>query len=136
MSSVGETLRAERLSKKMSLEQIARETKINSHLLDAIEKNQFDQLPRGAFAKSFVRQYARFLGLDEEEMAAEVQRAMEPGAGLPGFAAIPAQRAYKVPKVTQWHGAGSRQSSSALPSLAMLVVVMLLCSGIYAWWQR
>jgi len=71
MSSVGETLRAERLSKKFSLEQIARETKINSHLLDAIETNQFDLLPRGVFAKSFVRQYARFLGLDEEEMAAE-----------------------------------------------------------------
>jgi cytoskeleton protein RodZ len=136
MSSVGETLRTERLSKKLSLDQVARETKINSHLLDAIEKNQFDQLPRGVFAKSFVRQYARFLGLDEEEMAAEVQRAMEPGAGLPGFAVMPAEPTYKVPKVTQWDGAGSRQSSSALPSLAMLVVVMLVCSGIYALWQR
>jgi cytoskeleton protein RodZ len=136
MSSVGDTLRTERLRKNLSLEQIARETKINSHLLDAIETNQFDLLPRGVFAKSFVRQYARFLGLDEEEMAAEVQRAMDPGAGLPSFAVVPAQPAYKVPKVTRWEGAGARQNSSALPSLAMLVVVMLVCSGIYAWWQR
>ena len=136
MSSVGDTLRTERLRKNLSLEQIARETKINSHLLDAIETNQFDLLPRGVFAKSFVRQYARFLGLDEEEMAAEVQRAMDPGAGLPSFAVVPAQPAYKVPKVTRWEGAGARQNSSALPSLAMLVVVMLVCSGIYAWWLR
>jgi cytoskeletal protein RodZ len=136
MSSVGETLRAERLRKSLSLEQIAGETKINSHLLDAIEKNQFDRLPRGVFAKSFVRQYARSLGLDEEELAVEVQRAMHPGADLPGFAVVPAEPAFKVPKVPKWEGAGYRQNSSALPSLAMLVVVMLVCSGIYAWWQR
>jgi cytoskeleton protein RodZ len=136
MSSVGETLRGERLRKNLSLEQIARETKINSHLLDAIEKNQFDRLPRGVFAKSFVRQYARFLGLDEEELAAEVQKAMQSGTELPGFAVVQAEPAFKVPKVTRWDGAGARQNSSALPSLAMLVVVMLVCSGIYAWWQR
>src|SRR5271155_5702187 len=107
MSSVGETLRGERQRKNLSLDQIARETKINSHLLDAIEKNQFDLLPRGVFAKSFVRQYARFLGLDEEEMAAEVQKAMHSGAEAPGFAVRPAEPAFKVPKVTQWEGTGS-----------------------------
>src|ERR1700722_16460252 len=136
MSSVGETLRAERQRKNFSLEQIARETKINSHLLDAIEKNQFDQLPRGVFAKSFVRQYARALGLDEEEMAAAVQKAMHSGAELPSFAVAPAEPAFKVPKLRQWEGAGGRQNSSALPSLGMLGVVMIVCSGIYAWWQR
>jgi cytoskeleton protein RodZ len=136
MSSVGETLRAERLRRSLSLEQIAGETKINSHLLEAIEKNQFDRLPRGVFAKSFVRQYARSLGLDEEELAVEVQRAMNPGADLPSFAVVPAEPAFKVPKVPKWEGTSSRPNSSALPSLAMLVVVMLVCSGIYAWWQR
>ena len=90
----------------MSLEQIARETKINSHLLDAIEKNQFDLLPRGVFAKSFVRQYARSLGLDEEELAAEVQKAMHYGAELPSFAVVPAEPAFKVPKLAAmgWSG--------------------------------
>jgi cytoskeleton protein RodZ len=136
MSSVGETLRAERLRRNLSLEQIAGITKINAHLLDAIEKNQFDRLPRGVFARSFVRQYARSLGLDEEDLTVEVQRAMHPGADLPTFAVVPAQPAYKVSKVPRHEGAGYRQNSSALPSLAMLVVVMLVCSGIYAWWQR
>src|SRR6202050_2186072 len=113
MSSVGETLRAERLSKKFSLDQIARETKINSHLLDAIEKNQFDLLPRGVFAKSFVRQYARILGLDEEEMAAEVQKAMHSGMDVPSFAVRPADPAFKVPKVTQCVTFGTLKAGSA-----------------------
>jgi cytoskeleton protein RodZ len=135
MSSAGELLRAERLRKKWSVEQVTRETKIASRLLDAIEKDQFDQLPHGV-SKSFVRQYARFLGLDEEEITAEMQRAMDPAADLPSFAAAPPQTTYKVPKVKEWEGSGSRQSSSFLSSLGMLLVVIAVCSGIYMWWQR
>ena len=136
MTSVGETLRRERLRKDCSLEQISRETKISTRMLDAIEHDQFDQLPGGVFAKSFVRQYARALALDEEELAAEVQKAIQTDAALPSFAVAPMEPAFKVPKLTQWESSGSSSNSSALPSLAMVVAVLLVCSGIYAWWQR
>ena len=136
MTSVGETLRRERLRKDRSLEQISRETKISTRMLDAIEHDQFDQLPGGVFAKSFVRQYARVLALDEEELAAEVQKAIQTETAVPSFAAAPQEPAFKVPKLTQWESGGSSSTSSALPSLAMVVAVMLVCSGIYAWWQR
>jgi cytoskeleton protein RodZ len=135
MGSVGETLRGERLRRNLSLEQISRETKITARLLDAIEKEQFDLLPGGVFAKSFVRQYARFLGLDEEELAAEVEKAINPSADLPSFAAAPPEPVFKVPKVGEWPGTG-RSNSSALPALALVVAVMLVCSAVYAWWQR
>jgi len=134
MSSVGETLRRERLRKELSLEQISRETKISTRLLDAIEKDQYDRLPGGVFAKSFARQYARFLGLDEAELAAEVERAVNPASDLPGFVA-PAEPAFKVPRVPEFEGSG-RSSSSVLPGLAGVVAVMLICSAVYAWWLR
>jgi len=135
MSSVGETLRRERLRKDRSLEQISHETKISTRLLEAIEHDQFDQLPGGVFAKSFVRQYARVLSLDEDELAAEVQKAIQDETALPGFTAPP-EPAYKVPKLMQWESTGTSSKSSALPALALVVAVMLVCSGIYAWWQR
>ena len=134
MSSVGETLRRERLRKGLSLEQISRETKISGRLLEAIERDQFDLLPGGVFAKSFVRQYARFLGLDEEEMASEVERAVSPVGDLPGFIGAP-EPAFKVPRVLEWED-GGRSNSSILPALALVVAVMLVCSGVYALWQR
>jgi cytoskeletal protein RodZ len=134
MSSVGETLRRERLRKELSLEQISRETKISARLLDALERDQYDRLPGGVFAKSFARQYARYLGLDEEELAAEVEKAVNPVADLPSFAA-PAEPAFKVPRVTEWDG-GGRSTSSLLPALAGVVTVMLVCSAVYAWWLR
>ena len=66
MSSLGATFRREREARGVALEQIAEETKIGIRLLRAIENEQFDRLPGGIFNKSFVRQYARYLGLDEE----------------------------------------------------------------------
>jgi cytoskeletal protein RodZ len=135
MSSVGETLRRERLRKELGLEQISRETKISARLLEAIEKDRFDLLPGGVFAKSFVRQYARFLGLDEEELAAEVEKAVNPEGELPSFVSAAPEPAFRVPRVVEWEGSG-RSNSSVLPALALVVAVMLVCSAVYAWWQR
>jgi cytoskeletal protein RodZ len=134
MSSVGETLRRERLRKEFTLEQISRETKISTRMLDAIEKEHFEMLPGGVFAKSFVRQYARFLGLDEEELAAEAEKAIHPASELPAFATQPAQPVFKVPRIGDWQGGG--RSNSMLPALALVVGVMVVCSAVYAWWQR
>lgn len=136
MSSVGETLRRERLQKGLSLDQISRETKISTRFLDAIEKDQLDRLPGGVFAKSFVRQYARFLGLDEVELATEVEKVINPVAELPAFAAGPPAPVFKLPRVTEWESTGSRSNSSVLPALALVVAVMLVCSAVYAWWLR
>lgn len=135
MSSVGETLRRERLRRELGLAQISRETKISARLLEAIEKDQFELLPGGVFAKSFVRQYARFLGLDEDELAAEVEKAINPVGDLPRFAGAPPEPAFKVPRIVEWDG-GGRSNSSSLPALAGVVAVMLVCSAVYAWWQR
>ena len=45
MTSVGDTLRRERLQRKLDLDQISRELKISRRLLDAIETDQYDLLP-------------------------------------------------------------------------------------------
>ena len=138
MSSIGETLRREREKRNLGLEQISRELKISARFLEAIEGEQFEKLPGAVFAKSFVRQYARMLGLDEEEMAAEVQRAIEPQSGVPDFVQqsdVPAPE-IRLPRVEAWQNVGDKSWSSSLPALALMVVVMLVCSGVYAWWQR
>ena len=78
MTPVGETLRRERLKRNLDFEQISRELKISTRFLEAIENEQYDKLPGGVFAKSFVRQYARLLGLDEDDLAGQLQRFCAP----------------------------------------------------------
>ena len=58
----------------IALEQIAETTKISMRFLQAIEAEEFDKLPGGIFAKSYVRQYAAVIGFDEEKLLANYQR--------------------------------------------------------------
>jgi cytoskeleton protein RodZ len=139
MTSVGETLRCERLRRNLQLDQISRELRISARFLEAIESEQFDQLPAPVFVRSFVRQYARLLGLNDQELTAQLQRTIEPAE-----AAAPAQEEPRqvmqeihVPKM-EWETVGERrfQWKAPLSSLAGVVSVMLVCSVVYAWWQR
>jgi cytoskeletal protein RodZ len=71
MSAFGENLRREREMRGVSLAEISQATKIGARMLDAIETERFDRLPGGVFNAAFVRQYARYLGLDEDRAVAE-----------------------------------------------------------------
>lgn len=143
MTSIGDTLRRERERRNLELDQVSRELKISARFLEAIEAEDFDQLPKGVFAKSFVRQYARLLGLNEDDAANEVQRALTPdpapqfAAGTPDQPKPTLLPELYVPKIERWQSDRPGFSwSSPLPALALVVVAMLGCSLIYGWWQR
>jgi len=68
LASFGEELRREREIRSISLREIADATKISTRFLDAIERNDHRMLPAPAFTRGFIRAYARYLGLNAEEM--------------------------------------------------------------------
>src|SRR5258705_8015227 len=67
MGSFGERMRREREMRGIKLEEISESTKISQRNLLALEDEHFERLPGGIFNKGFVRAYARYLGLDEEQ---------------------------------------------------------------------
>jgi cytoskeletal protein RodZ len=64
----GEELRREREIRGISLKEISDATKISKRFLEAIERNDHQTLPAPVFTRGFVREYARYLGLNTEEM--------------------------------------------------------------------
>jgi cytoskeleton protein RodZ len=70
LPSFGEKLKLEREKRKITLEEISVSTKIGTRMLQALEEDKFNQLPGGIFNKGFVRAYARFVGLDEDQTVA------------------------------------------------------------------
>jgi cytoskeleton protein RodZ len=68
LASFGEELRREREIRGISLKEIADATKISKRFLDAIERNDHRTLPAPVFTRGFVREYARYLGLNVEEI--------------------------------------------------------------------
>ena len=77
MGSFGERLRREREMRGISLDEIAAATKISARNLRALEDEKFKQLPGGIFNKGFVRAYAKFLGIDQEQIVAEYEAASQ-----------------------------------------------------------
>ena len=64
---VGAALREARERRGISLEELARTTKIGVATLRALERNQVDHLPGGIFLRGFLRAYARQVELDPED---------------------------------------------------------------------
>ena len=81
MPSFGAKLKLEREKRKITLEQISVSTKIGIRMLQALEEDNFNQLPGGIFNRGFVRAYSRFLGLDEDQTIADYMQAS--GDALP-----------------------------------------------------
>jgi cytoskeletal protein RodZ len=52
----------------MTLEEIAKSTRIASHYLQAIEAEEFEKLPGGVYSTSYIRQYARAIGYNESAL--------------------------------------------------------------------
>jgi cytoskeleton protein RodZ len=140
MTSIGETLRRERLRRNLELAKIAGELRISTRFLGAIEEGDFGKLPGGVFTRSFVRQYACFLGLDGDEMAAEVQRLVEPEPEISHQAAKPKPDVplIKLQFDEDWQSVSERHTPwpSWITAGGLLLALMLVCSGVYWWWER
>ena len=66
MSKTGELLKEQRRNKGLSLEKVAQDTRIAYRYLQALEEDYLADLPDSFFVLGFVRNYARYLGLDPE----------------------------------------------------------------------
>jgi cytoskeleton protein RodZ len=82
--SFGSWLRQQREIRNITLREISDSTKIGMRYLEALEEDRFDVLPAGVFARGFLREYAKYVGLDADEvvnfyLAAEQDRRVAAG---------------------------------------------------------
>ncbi|WP_028574447.1 helix-turn-helix domain-containing protein [Desulfonatronovibrio hydrogenovorans] len=61
---IGSELKAERERRGITLEKVNEDTKIGIYFLDCLEQGKLDQMPHPVYARGFVQNYARYLGLD------------------------------------------------------------------------
>jgi cytoskeleton protein RodZ len=66
--SFGDWLRRQREMREINLRDIAERTKISFRYLEAMEADRFDLLPAPIFAKGFLREYARYVGLSPDDV--------------------------------------------------------------------
>jgi len=71
---IGNASTSARLLQKLSLADVEETTKIRPKYLEALEENNFANLPPGMYGRAFLRTYARLLGLNAEELVAEYRK--------------------------------------------------------------
>lgn len=131
MSSLGEKLKQAREARGVSISEIAEQTRISSHYLEAIESDDYRTLPGGIFNKGFVKSYAKYVGVDEQE-------ALQDYAKLVNEQAInqpePEIRSHRPEVLTDTN------RGSMLPTLIFAAVILgLMTWGILSavnWWQE
>lgn len=139
MASVGEILKRERERQGLDLAIIAERTRIKLQYLQALEKNDFDSLPGRFFARSFATQYAEHLGVNNEQLQAELQKDITPPEVFssvgPGQEPVQIGRDFYVDPLPE--GSASAVSARKLTaSVVMLAAVIVACGTIFWLWQR
>ena len=70
----GPNLRRIRIQRGISLAHISEATKVSTEFWAGLERNDFSRWPTGIFARAFVRDYAKAVGLDADEIVDEFCR--------------------------------------------------------------
>jgi hypothetical protein len=126
---IGKTLRDARIRRHVDFAEVEAETKIRVRYLRALENEEWDILPGGAYTRSFIRTYATHLGLDGERLADEFRRSVEDPVGerYPRVEPPPARRA-PAPVVAAGSSAPrleiSRGALAALISVGLIVLLI------------
>jgi len=142
MSSVGLYLREFRERRGISLEEIARSTRVLHRYLEAIEADDFAALPATVFTKGFIRSYCQALDLPPDEALAlyEERRAASGEGGKPAVAGARAGQTAEpglVARKRREDGgrAENRGRGAVLASFVMLAVLGLALFAVTFWLQ-
>jgi cytoskeleton protein RodZ len=118
---LGARLRAAREARNLSLREVSDSTRITRRHLEAIEADDYKQLPGGIFNRSFVKAFARAVGYDEDEAVSAYQRvARESGES---FDDVPTTR--QASRIYTDDIPSRSPILTALLSLAILAIISL-----------
>jgi len=129
---IGQQLAEQRRRRGLSLADCEHATKIRAKFLAALEENRVDALPDTAYGRIFLRDYARFLGLDADALVTEFDERH-------GALAMPSEHQVLGPEPVE-HGQGARLAGQiatlrgvAHPRLVWLGIGAALALGGLVW---
>jgi hypothetical protein len=85
-TGIGRALRSAREHRGKSIEDAARETRVRTDYLDALEREAFETLGSDVYVRGFLRSYAKYLGLNSEKVVSAYEKVY--GSSKPGPAPV------------------------------------------------
>lgn len=124
--TLGEKLRQAREERDISISEVAEHTRISPLYLKAIEEDDYSTLPGGIFNKGFIKSFAKYVGVDENEAMQDYARQYSSQARENGEDGEP--KTYRPEVLTD-----DRSSGSNIPTIIFAVLILgLMTWGILA----
>lgn len=118
--TLGEKLRQAREERGISITEVAEQTRISPHYLEFIENDDYRTLPGGIFNKGFVKSYAKYVGIDEQEALQDYSKLIS----SQNSEVAEEPKTYRPEVLTD-----DRSSSSMLPTIIFAVIIL----GLMTW---
>ena len=122
--AIGERLRQARQAQGLELAVVAERLHLKQATVAALEAEDYDRLPARVFVRGYYRNYARLLGLPEDEMLREFDARCPEGESCAGAPPRVAQNVRK--EIRSNHG---------LVKLVTWLVVIGVLAAFWLWWQ-
>ena len=123
--TLGEKLRQAREERGITISEVAEQTRISALYLECIENDDYKILPGGIFNKGFVKSYAKYVGINEQEALSDYTQLMsEQGQS----SEIEEPKTYRPEVLTD-----DNARSASIPTIILAIVILgLLAGGIFA----
>jgi cytoskeleton protein RodZ len=128
---IGSELRRARLARRLSLDDIARTTKISQSVLRSLEKNAFQDIPGGLFTRGYLRAYASSVGLNPEPVVAAYREEFDqPLVSVPEADSPDGHSGHADPHWTVEESEASSRHSEILQFGVILVVAFVYLASL------
>lgn len=124
-SSLGAQLRGARERRNISLRELSDQTRIARRYLEAIEQDNYKELPGGIFNRSFIKAYAKAVGFSEAEAVSAYTKVAREHGEEPDE--LPTSRQH-----SRIYMDGDAARSPIVTALLSLVILAIISLGIYA----
>jgi cytoskeleton protein RodZ len=119
--TLGEKLRQAREERGISISEVAEQTRISPMYLESIENDNYKPLPGGIFNKGFVKSYAKYVGIDENEALQDYTRLIAAHEEV----VEEFQPRYRPEVLTD----DARSASSVVPTVVFAGIILALMTG-------
>src|SRR5438876_6028764 len=118
--TLGEKLRQAREERGITLSEVAEQTRISPIYLESIDNDDYRRLPGGIFNRGFIKSYAKYVGLNEQEALLDYSR-------LANELDAPQEvetRVYKPEVLTD-----DRSAASMMPTIITAAIILAVMTG-------
>lgn len=119
--SLGEKLKQAREERGITISEVSEQTRISSLYLECIENDDYRTLPGGIFNKGFVKSFAKYVGIDEQEALQDYARI------------ISSQQSEEDDSIPKKYRPQVLTDDSSGPSMLPTIIFAIIILGLMTW---